>query len=642
MNLQELFGFPDPLDYLHESRLRHFGLFVKDAPRATRAITFCDPKMAQALSEAIDWFWKAIQDDYELPHYDEWQPWETMMTQRPTRWKKLISIARARHLGFKIQMNKITRWYRTLAETIGIDMQIKKDITTCHYCTICEMGFKSCQSWFMHTSQLHGYRTPAGRAASGQICFCCGKKYYPTPQALENHMRYNKVCRVFALTRPAASVGIDGDAHPQFPRTREFQNQNFTADEFDPDQHDLLEKLWATWEQHYELSDCYEALQQTLRFAAPFATIYVTFDLWKEAVCRQPCSQAANEELTRVQHWLDSLRVSNLEEVLPLTTEELRKQLMAPRIAPRTWSYLPRELYFLHLFSGRRRDKDLQFYLENCICPPGVCLFTISVDVQVCPNRCNLRDGNQQFRWLSLIRQGLVAGLTTGPPCETWTKARAAQLDGDLPGPRPLRHRCMPWGLLNRFRREWLQLGVGNDLMTFSVLALLLQGITGGFGMLEHPADPEQYTSEEGVHPSIWDTAAMKWLEETGLFRKEFLMQGHCGGLTPKPTNLMFTGVPSTWVHDLAKACRTTALPKSSAIGRSEWGKGWKTAPLKEYPPQLCKYISGVFQLWLDHKAKLPLCEVREDMTWLKDLCVSLEVVGNEPGRTYGPDFYKG
>ena len=112
-----------------------------------------------------------------------------------------------------------------------------------------------------------------------------------------------------------------------------------------------------------------------------------------------------------------------------LADEEERKRLQATRITPRAWEYLPKELYFLHLFSGRRRAFDLQCYLDLCAAPEGVCLFTVSVDVQISASKCNLRDAAQQERWIQLILAGLAGGLVAGPPCETWTKARAVQTE---------------------------------------------------------------------------------------------------------------------------------------------------------------------------------------------------------------------
>ena len=155
--------------------------------------------------------------------------------------------------------------------------------------------------------------------------------------------------------------------------------------------------------------------------------------------------------------------------------------------------------------------------------------------------------------------------------------------------------------------------------MTWSITAMLCRALQGAFGMLEHPADPESYGPSTGEHPSIWNTAALQWMEQTGLFHFEFLNQGHYGGLSPKPTNVMFCGVPGGWIHDLAVAFRSTALPKCAAIGKDSTGTTWLTSPLKEYPAQMCKWISRIYQLWITRRI---WPSWRRDKTWLKEYLI--------------------
>ena len=116
------------------------------------------------------------------------------------------------------------------------------------------------------------------------------------------------------------------------------------------------------------------------------------------------------------------------------------------------------------------------------------------------------------------------------------------------------------------------------------------------------------------------------------------VLQGYHGAKSPKPTQLLFSGIPKTWIQDLEVALRSQVLPKAVSIGKTE--AGWSTSPLKEYPPGFCVFLSKVFAQWLERKSCLPRREVTKDLTELLKLCVQLEEEGAEE-RPIGKDFYE-
>ena len=125
------------------------------------------------------------------------------------------------------------------------------------------------------------------------------------------------------------------------------------------------------------------------------------------------------------------------------------------------------ESIFLHAFSGRRRQGDLQFYMEVIYpegAPPGTTLHVVSLDVVIDPLWGNVRDPATQSFWLDGVRQRWVVGALMGPPCETWSQARYNKLPGQhRRGPRPLRDLSHLWGLESLSLREAAQVDVGND-----------------------------------------------------------------------------------------------------------------------------------------------------------------------------------
>ena len=305
LDLQLLLQVPTPLDTLKEARLRHFGLFVRAAPMPTKAITLQDQRMVQALAEAIEWMWDAIGNDFELPHYSEWDEWEFLIIHSPNRWKRLVITAATRHKHYGIQMAKITRWHFRIAELANVDLRRHLRGRSVHFCMVCSKAFLSYQSWFMHAAQLHGYRSPAGLAASGKLCGCCGK-CYPTGQALENHLRYSDRCRVFALVYGSVfETNQLGDQHPQMPWIRTGPALDFWADEFDPDQHEVLAALWDAWESVRLSEEPDGQLQEALRLPIPYEKITETFELWQSSLQRQAVSTEEKDLLTRTGTWLE-------------------------------------------------------------------------------------------------------------------------------------------------------------------------------------------------------------------------------------------------------------------------------------------------------------------------------------------------
>jgi hypothetical protein len=193
-----------------------------------------------------------------------------------------------------------------------------------------------------------------------------------------------------------------------------------------------------------------------------------------------------------------------------------------------------------------------------------------------------------QEYWLNGIRQQFVVGFLGGPPCETWSVARAARVQGALHGPRPVRSAEDLWGLASLAIKEIMQVCMGNDLLTFTLLCILFLAQNDGIAVLEHPAEP----SVEGA-PSIWKLPIVRFLSSFPSIQLLTLCQGMLGAPTPKPTTLLALNLPSLPLV-LRQHCVATELPRRIAIGKRSDGS-WATAPLKEYPPALCKGLAFAF-----------------------------------------------
>ena len=254
-----------------------------------------------------------------------------------------------------------------------------------------------------------------------------------------------------------------------------------------------------------------------------------------------------------------------------------------------------RLLYVVHLFSGTKRDGDLHSFVAQLPAPSLGAFCPISVDVVLDSNQCNLLSPRQQHQWLSMALRGLIYMVVAGPPCETWSVSRMRFLETNT-GPRPLRSTASDdslWCKAPLRLRELRQLVVGNGLLQFSLLMCAAQACMCNIALLEHPSASS--TRYNQLPPSIWRLRATKLLLLHPGVQLHLVQQGFYGGASPKPTTLMII-CPLVLRYVVQKVIddgRTCAvLPPPVKMGRL--AAGYATAPLKRYPPGLCRMISQI------------------------------------------------
>ena len=267
------------------------------------------------------------------------------------------------------------------------------------------------------------------------------------------------------------------------------------------------------------------------------------------------------------------------------------------------WSMYPaiprafgRHRVFLHLFAGRRRRGDLQFYLDNMPPPSAYVLHVVSVDIVIDPVWGDATATQTRTYWLRMAQEGFIAGFIGGPPCETWSRARGKQVAGqqkEQHAPRIVRTEEHLWGLPSLALKELVQVATGNELLTFTLLLASVMVQTGGLGIVEHPAEPEE---EQAA--AIWKLPFVQALLAAPGVTRRRLAQGLFGAPSPKPTDLLVINLPDLAL-ELRQWMTRSALPKGKAIGLSQEGN-WKTGFLKEYPPAFCGAMATAIRKGLD------------------------------------------
>ena len=254
-----------------------------------------------------------------------------------------------------------------------------------------------------------------------------------------------------------------------------------------------------------------------------------------------------------------------------------------------------RHRVFLHIFSGRRRPGDVQFFLDRMDSPSHYVLHVVSMDVIVDKVWGDAMAVGTRDYWQKAALDGFVVAFLAGPPCETWSKARGQgiALDKSRRLPRILRSAEHLWGLPSLALKEMAQVLTGNQLLTFSLLMAATMVQTGGCGALEHPAEPD-----DDMAASIWKLPTVLALLQAPRVCRHRLAQGLFGAPSAKATDLMLINLPDI-VYDLRQWMTRRELPRGSSIGLTAEGQ-WRTGILKEYPPAMCGALASSFRRAID------------------------------------------
>ena len=264
--------------------------------------------------------------------------------------------------------------------------------------------------------------------------------------------------------------------------------------------------------------------------------------------------------------------------------------------------------FIIHLYAGRRRNDDFHAQMQHLVdnepltCSPVVTVISIDTAIH------DSMDVHSTRIWsflLAAARAGRILALLLGPPCETWSNARFAQLvdqDGNIMrGPRPLRSAQICWGLPGLSLAELEQVAVGNCLLLRGLWLCIPVALSGGSVILEHPAPPYQME-----RPAVWRTSIFLLLLRDGwLFRRHTFAQGRHGAVGRKPTTLLHAQCPIIEVLE-ENAMALDQMQLQPLIGRDAQG-GFKTAVAKEHPSNLCRCFAVAFWRQISKRALNPM-----------------------------------
>ena len=617
-----LTGLPAPSEFLRLARLRYLSSLVAAGSAACWGLFNMDKDWIALVQNDLEWMHDQLRHSSQLrdPRH-HFAQWLDIVRWHRGYWRRLLRRASTHAILQRGLCHRVLRFHQRAFDALADGgckvprLWICEDMPPAAFgCMQCKLLCKSKAGEGSHMHKVHGYINPIRTLFEGTQCAICLKEYFSFAK-LQQHLRCAGACRrrwlgSISLVPPGPGIGSQANAQLESLHDR------------------LLPPLQALGPQlpHDNLVD-FDAVDWTL-FADLTLLLYETSgDLSLAAELRDciqsrpvswtTCSGTLKELLNHLEQAFDDFGDRNKGEIVCIVKELLRveswpflhaAQRFSPthvtsleavdgvfaeldgstfEAVPRIWG---RHRVILHAFAGRRRPGDFQFYLDQ-LCEDvegGTVIHTASMDIIYDTHLGDAASIQAQEYWLNGIKQQFVIGFLGGPPCETWSVARAVTVEGAAHGPRPLRSAGELWGLGSLAIREILQVGMGNDLLSFSLLCVLFLAQSDGLAVLEHPAEP----SKEDA-PSIWRLPVLRFLGSLPKIQMITLCQGMLGAPTPKPTTLLALNLPNLQMV-LREHCVATELPRRAAIGRRADGS-WATAPLKEYPPALCKGLAFSF-----------------------------------------------
>ena len=538
---------PTPTELLRRTRLRYLCTLHQCEHTVSWRLLHSDLDWCNLVKDDLKWLWKQLWQSSALPDPEtNLETWRYLWKFHPNCWKGLV---RRAFLHSALQRKNdvlVRKHHAAFIAVIENEQVIEKSnkpeaqplfgaAQSCFACLSCRRTFRSKAGEAAHMFRRHGMVSSLRWLFDTTACPSCLREYH-TFGRLKAHLYANENCRRCLQNRPAliapeAGVGstennlmehrLNGLLPPlqgqgPFPapclrrEVEDFDIELYAAIAECLLQHDVPRHRTELQQQLARHTISWTMCERTVAAFVANASLQDAQAFGYEDV---QSFQVVMTEMMDPSQW-EFMRQQWPDPTLP-TREQLTQaldeaELCAMEAKPRAFGA---HRLVLHAFSGRRRPGDFQEFLDGILeAHEGVVVHVISVDIILSAAWGDVTDPTCQRFWYHGVRSKYVIGYLAGPPCETWSQARAVATDErseetHWQGPRVLRTLQDLWGKPCLAIREMRQILIGNQLLLFSFHMMLLLYVTGGCGALEHPAPPKD---EEKA--SIWRTSIAQFL----------------------------------------------------------------------------------------------------------------------------------
>ena len=600
-------NLPGTETILRVSRLRYLAQMVRVGQAHFWALVQMEQRWYTAILEDLQWLQSLCTED-EVPDGSE-NSWLLMLDwaqRRPLQWKRLLKRAQARATAHSRRAHEWEQWHRWILDYLTENYALRTTEETSseeYFCLQCSRCFASPAALAVHSFKKHARKNVTRYFVDGLQCIAC-LKHFASGINLQNHVKRSPACLQQYMTgallidpEPGVNSRRANNDKPQLPdpmmQGEGPRRVDPNASIGDPFVHGEVHKLTQSWNAVLGPGHTAESLLEGLRQATLGTCLFPqeiqqAFQDWQRSAIRTDELSLDSLQAFGVYEqrfafrWFQTGHVhfgmhKSASSLMEETAAKLQGQFFTCYRQP---VYTP--VIFAHLFSGHRRAADVQECLER----KGIVMISVDIIFNITLGDLNRPETFALFR--RALEQNVLQGIVAGPPCETWSRARGKELSDGTAGPRVVRTNSRPYGRVDLSKREDDQVTFGSRLLAVAVKLLCVALVHGKTGVLEHPAAEDN----EPHVVSVWKTAIMRVLQLFPRVSRVRVLQGHYGGKTVNPTDLLLVNVNDN-AQDTLFYKRTTNLPLVSAIGKNTDGT-WKTSELKVYPPGFCEAIATV------------------------------------------------
>ena len=525
--------FLTPTELLRRQRLRYLPTLYKCGDLVPWGLLSLDEDWIELLRSDFEWMYAQLCNASRIPDPShDFQPWHDILVHHPRYWKRLLRRSCEHAILQRQKLYQVRKMHCDIVDELQRHGPLSavmpppqpQAVHEFFGCMHCGLACRSLGGEGAHMFRRHGERASHRRFCEGTQCLACLKEFH-TLGRLSHHVRRSAACQTILQQRGFWSTQGEGEGSQLHAEQERVHNglrlvQQAAGPNLPqpggpapPAVHQECLTLFA----ELLLDSRAEAFERRCRESVPEFIISwtmfratlshawnaMTDDDWELAADRKDLYALCFQRLQDPRTWTifqhqDPVVQAKHSHLDLYDMETWFLKLASQNSGP--WTAHPklerqpvRERIVLHLFSGRRRHGDLQEFMEKIAADQqDEMLFVVSIDIVVDSRFGDVRNSYTRQFWLSAIRAGYVLALLAGPPCNTWSAARAHQLLGDRRrhAPRVVRPADEMWGASSLSLRELRDVSVGNELLIFTLVAFIHLYITQGYAIVEHPAPP--------------------------------------------------------------------------------------------------------------------------------------------------------
>ena len=418
---------PDITTLLHGARLRYSLSVYSSGPRTLWDLIWAERQWHSLLREAYEWFNQQLVGYGPDRHGHKWEAdiheWSISGAASLRKW---LRRAEQHDILQKVKHTEWREWHHEMLQqfisggynvTYPWAMSPMQDRDGAEACLRCRRLFSSMAARSVHGFRAHGITNKARRLVGGTRCDACQKEYHH-PASLQNHLNNSERCyrrlifagKIYDILQPGKNSTREAPK-PQFgipplPSEGPKEQRLLEADDGLQDRlevdlmNDILDELLQL-PSTATVDDCIDIIKTALH-TSTHSLKSLREMLWACAGCMEQeeefdlgwrVGRATVLESIRssagrcyATWFFDSEDFVQLPEDIEIRDAALNYCREQKEVARWTnTSYIPRfgspTLAFLHVFSGHRRQGDIQYHLEREPAPPGTVVVVLSVDV---------------------------------------------------------------------------------------------------------------------------------------------------------------------------------------------------------------------------------------------------------------------